>query len=201
MSDDGPVEKAGLSERARQLMRTDALDVAEILLQDRGYRGLRMQEVAERVGVARQTLYAEFGSKHGLASALVLRLTREFLDGVEQALATYPDMMTSWRAAIRYTLDAAADNSLLKAVLIGDGSGELLPLLTSEAAPVAREATDRVVTRVCQRWPHLDCAEATIAAETATRLALSHVVLPLHSPERATEQIAELVVRFLGHPS
>ncbi|GAB3001340.1 TetR family transcriptional regulator [Amycolatopsis echigonensis] len=190
---------ARLSGRARQLMRADALDVAEAIVLDRGYRGVNMQEVADRVGVARQTLYSEFGSKQGLASALVLRLTGQFLDGIERALAAHPEMRAAWWAAARYTFDAAADNPLLKAVLVGDGSGELLPLLTSEAAPVVREATERLVTGVCRRWPGLDHAEVGVAAEAATRLALSHLVLPLHPPDVVAEHIAELVVRFLGH--
>lgn len=192
------MENVGLSGRARQLMRADALDVAEGIVLDRGYQGLRMQHVAERVGVARQTLYSEFGSKRGLASALVLRLTGQFLDGIEQALAAHQDVRESWGAAARYTFDSAADNPLLKAVLVGDGSGELLPLLTSEAAPVVQEATDRLVATVGQRWPHIDRSDAVIAAEAATRLALSHLVLPLHPPENAAEHIAALVVRFLG---
>lgn len=194
------MEKVGLSGRARQLMRADALDVAEAIVLDRGYRGLRMQEIADRVGVARQTLYGEFSSKHGLASALVLRLTGQFLDGIDEALAAHQDVRDSWQSAARYTFDAAADNPLLKAVLVGDGSGELLPLLTSRAAPVVREATDRLVAQVCQRWPHIDRVDAGIAAEAATRLALSHLVLPLHPPEVVAEHIAELTVRFLASP-
>ena len=75
-----------LAERTHRLMRDEALDVAARLLVTGGWRGLRLQDVADRVGISRQTLYNEFSSKQGLAAALVLRLTEQFLDSVEAAL-------------------------------------------------------------------------------------------------------------------
>ena len=45
-----------------------------------------MVEVAAAAGVSRQTLYNEFGSKDGLARALVRREADGYLAGVERAL-------------------------------------------------------------------------------------------------------------------
>ena len=181
--------------------RDAVLDAAADEVVARGWRGLRLQAVAAAAGVSRQTVYNLFRDKHGLAQALVLRLTGRFLDGVEQALASREELHAQWVAAIRYTLDTAADDPLLKSVLTADGSDEFLPLLTSEAAPVVVAARERLAAAVTAIRPGTDPGDAAVAAETATRLAISHIVLPLHPAERATEQIAGVVDRFLGPPT
>lgn len=183
---------------ARREMRDAVLDAAAAEVVARGWRGLQMQSVATAAGVSRQTLYNTFTSKHGLAQALVLRRTEEFLDGVERALTGEDEVYHQWVAAIRYTLDTAADDPLLKAVLTADGSDEFLPLLTRDAGPVVGAARDRLVAALRTARPDLDTADTTVAAEAATRLAISHIVLPLHPTEQAAEQIARLVERYLS---
>jgi len=189
-----PVTSHGMVHRR---MREAVLDAAAAEVVARGWQGLRLQAVAAQAGVSRQTLYNTFTNKHGLAQALVLRLTDRFLDGVERALAGEHDLYDQWVAAIRYTLDTAADDPLLKSVLTADGSDEFLPLLTSEAGPVIGVARDRLAAVLHAARPDLDPTETTVAAEAVTRLAISHIVLPLHPTEQATEQIAQLVDRYL----
>ncbi|GAA1388628.1 TetR family transcriptional regulator [Pseudonocardia kongjuensis] len=183
---------------AHRQMRDGILDAAAAEAVARGWKGLQMQSVAAASGVSRQTLYNTFTNKHGLAQALVLRLTEQFLDGVEQALNSHVEIYDQWVAAIRYTLDAAAADPLLKAVLTADGSDELLPLLTSEAGPVIRAARNRLSAVLRATRPDLNHDDITVATEAAARLAISHIVLPLHPTEQAAEQIAQLVDRFLA---
>ena len=57
----------------RRRMREAMLSAAHGLAVARGWGAVRMGEVAQHVGVSRQTLYAEFGSKEALGQALVLR--------------------------------------------------------------------------------------------------------------------------------
>ncbi|MEU5423760.1 TetR family transcriptional regulator, partial [Streptomyces sp. NPDC020667] len=68
---------------ARELL----LDAAYAALDRRPWSGVRMVDVAAAAGVSRQTLYNEFGSKAGLARALVRREADALLAGVERALA------------------------------------------------------------------------------------------------------------------
>ncbi|AZQ73434.1 TetR/AcrR family transcriptional regulator [Streptomyces luteoverticillatus] len=72
---------------ARELL----LDAAFTALGTRPWHGVRMVDVAAAAGVSRQTLYNEFGSKDGLARALVRREAETFLAGVEHSLATARD--------------------------------------------------------------------------------------------------------------
>lgn len=187
-------------DRGRQKTIRAALDIAAEEVATHGWDGLQVQAVAARLGVSRQTLYNAFVNKHGLAQALVLQLTERFLAGVDQALAGSDDVYEQWRAAVLYTLDTAAADPLLKAVITADGRGELLPLLTTDAEPVISAARDKLAAAVTAVRPDVRIEDARDAAETATRLAISHVVLPLHPSTHVANHIATLITRFLDVP-
>lgn len=185
------------ADRTRGLVRDEALERAAELLAAGGWRGLRLQDVADGIGVSRQTLYNEFASKQGLAAALVLRRTEEFLARLEAALDGEDDLYRAWVEAVRTTLDTVARDPLLRVLLTGQGAEDLLPLLTSEAEPLITAARDRAAAFLVRRRPDLDAGTAGAAAEIAARLTISHVVLPLHAPDVVADQIATTVVRFL----
>ena len=185
--------------RTRERLRHEVLDAAEELVLARGWRGLRMQAIAARVGVSRQTVYNEFVNKDRLARALALRLADRMLDGVDTALLTGDDLRSAWSAAARQCLRAASEDPLLKAMLSGEdgSSADFLPLLTSDAGVVTL-ARRRIAATVCRRWPALDPDRVAVAAEAAIRLVISHIVLPLHPAEEVAEQTSWLVSGFLG---
>ena len=56
----------------------------------RPWTAVRMVDVAAAAGVSRQTLYNEFGSKDGLARALVRRAADGYLAGVDRTLGRRP---------------------------------------------------------------------------------------------------------------
>ncbi|MFI6641382.1 TetR/AcrR family transcriptional regulator [Streptomyces sp. NPDC050504] len=66
--------------------RESLLDAALTALQHLPWSRVRMVDVASAAGVSRQTLYNEFGSKDGLARALVRREADLYLYGVERVL-------------------------------------------------------------------------------------------------------------------
>jgi AcrR family transcriptional regulator len=185
------------ADRTRGLVRDEALERAAELLVAGGWRGLRLQDVADGIGVSRQTLYNEFASKQGLAAALVLRRTEEFLAQLEAALDGEDDLYRAWVEAVGTTLDTVARDPLLRVLLTGQGAEDLLPLLTSEAEPLITAARDRAAAFLRRRRPELDAATASAAAEVAARLTISHIVLPLHPPDVVADQIATTLVRFL----
>ncbi|MER5827018.1 helix-turn-helix domain-containing protein, partial [Streptomyces mirabilis] len=83
--------------------RESLLDAAYTALAHRPWSTVRMVDVAAVAGVSRQTLYNEFGSKEGLARALVRREADGFLAGVERALATHADARERLVAAAEWT--------------------------------------------------------------------------------------------------
>ncbi|MFI6336949.1 TetR/AcrR family transcriptional regulator [Streptomyces sp. NPDC050535] len=114
--------------------RESLLDAAYTALARRAWSAVRMVDVAAVAGVSRQTLYNEFGSKEGLARALVRREADAYLAGVERALGAHADARERLVAAAEWTASAARSNVLVRAMLTGCWS-ERLPSLTLSAVP------------------------------------------------------------------
>ncbi|MFF2212354.1 TetR/AcrR family transcriptional regulator [Streptomyces antibioticus] len=190
--------------------RESLLDAAFAALARRPWSAVRMVDVAATAGVSRQTLYNEFGSKEGLARALVRREADGYLAGAERALAAPGDVRERLTATARWTVCAARDNALVRAVLTGCWS-ERLPSPTlsavpsSSAVPAQRRADgplpspgdlmaavrDRAVAALGGPGAaRADMAELARSCELAVRLALSCVAAP---PPGADEGVAELV--------
>ena len=187
------------SERVRSQLRDEVLDAASATVAADGWAALRMQAVADQVGISRRTLYYEFGNKSGLAEALVLRITERFLDGVRDAMAKADDLAAGWEAAVLSALRAAEVDPVLSTVLTGAAREDFLPLLTSEGTQVIDYATMRLSAAALQRWPGLPRRQTNLAAEATVRLALSHIVRPSGNIDRAAHDIAELATGYLVH--
>lgn len=64
-------EKRGRGRPRREGADEEILGVARALLAERGYRDLTVDEIAERAGVAKTTIYRRWPSKGALMSALI----------------------------------------------------------------------------------------------------------------------------------
>src|SRR5260370_31418360 len=66
---------ARLTHRQRQALATRALilDTARQLFRDRGYAGTTIEAIAAGAGVAVNTIYASFGTKRSILTAIRLR--------------------------------------------------------------------------------------------------------------------------------
>lgn len=117
--------------------REALLDAALSALTDLPWSAVRMVDVASAAGVSRQTLYNEFGSKDGLARALVRREADVYLHGVERLLAEWADPADRLVAVAERTVREACARPLLRALLTGCW-GEWLPAprpVRASAAP------------------------------------------------------------------
>ncbi|WP_399888595.1 TetR/AcrR family transcriptional regulator [Streptomyces sp. BBFR51] len=179
--------------------RESLLDAAFTALARRPWSAVRMVDVAAAAGVSRQTLYNEFGSKEGLARALVRREADGYLAGVERALSGPSDPRERLTATAEWMMSAAHDNALVRAMLTGCWSERLpSPALTAvpsaSAVPAQRRADgplpspgdfvslvrDRAVAVLngAGPLPRPDAAELARSCELAVRLALSCVAAP-----------------------
>ena len=178
--------------------RESLLDAAYTALARRPWSAVRMVDVASAAGVSRQTLYNEFGSKEGLARALVRREADGYLAGVERALATHSDAHDRLTATAEWTASTARENALVRAMLTGCWS-ERLPSPTlsavpsSSAVPAQRRADgplpspgdfvaivrDRAVAVLSKPGAvKSDTADLARSCELVVRLALSCVAAP-----------------------
>ncbi|MET8974493.1 TetR/AcrR family transcriptional regulator [Streptomyces sp. NPDC004539] len=190
--------------------RESLLDAAFAALARRSWSTVRMVDVAAAAGVSRQTLYNEFGSKDGLARALVRREADGYLAGVERAFAAGPGEPGERLVAVaEWTVSAARDNPLVRAMLTGCWS-ERLPapplraVLSGTAVPAQRRADgplpapEDFVNHVRERAAagKGDTADLARSAELAVRLALSCLAAPA-----GEGGVGELVRSALEHRS
>ncbi|HEX6344038.1 TetR family transcriptional regulator [Umezawaea sp.] len=176
-----------MSRTTENALRESLLAVAAEDLAANGFAGLRMADVASRVGVSRQTLYNEFRNKVGLVQAVALQRTAEYLAGIEQRLAEAPDPFDGMRDALAFLLARASEDRLVSSVVTGADAEDLLPFLTTRGLPVLVPASAVVAAHLRRRWPDLPGERADQAAETIVRLALSHLLLPSGPPDRAVD--------------
>lgn len=143
------------------------LDAAFGLASSRGWDKVTMADLAAEAGVSRQSVYNDFGSRDGVARALVQREVDRFLAVVDEQLAgTRPAVDAVVRASTA-VFDLADRNPLLRAVLASDDSA-LLPLFTSEVVIAVASA------RVQAGLPDADA----VAVDAIVRVVISHVMAP-----------------------
>lgn len=187
---------------ARARTRDAMLDAAHEAAVAGGWGAVRMGAVASRVGVSRQTLHAEFGTKEALGQALVLRTTERFLDGVTQTLDAHPGRLGEAVAAtVAFTLERTAEDPLLQTVLTSArsaGDETLLPLLTSRSEPVLLRSSQVLSAWVLEHHPELARTDVDDVVDSVVRLVVSHVVLPVEPPAVVGARLGRLAERGLG---
>jgi AcrR family transcriptional regulator len=165
-----------------------------------GWAGVTMAQLAARVGVSRQTIYNEVGSKPQLAEEMVLAELAKFLAVVDLAFDEQPDdLIEAIRSASRAVLELARRNALLQAVVSASygAETELLPLLTSRNDALVMAATQTVQARVAAYRIAIDERHLDAAIDMVVRLVLSHVVHPIGEPADTADDIAWISSRTL----
>ncbi|WP_167167035.1 TetR/AcrR family transcriptional regulator [Saccharomonospora amisosensis] len=168
-----------------------------------GWSSVTMARLAEAVGVSRQTVYNEVGSKPALAEAMVLDELGRFLDAVERAFDEHPgDLMAAIRSAARAVLELAEDNVLLRAIVSATHAAgtDLLPLLTTHAGSLLSTARAVLTERLARFELPFDEHQRTVVIDVVVRVVLSHVMQPSDTPARTAEDIAWVAGRVLGAP-
>jgi len=82
-------------------LRDRLLDAAADMTCATGWREVTMAKIAQHVGVSRQTVYNELGSRPQIAENLVLRELARFLEVVSATLMEHEDVVDGLRSAPR----------------------------------------------------------------------------------------------------
>ena len=97
------------------------LDVAERMLQVRGYNGFSYGDVATELGITRAALHYHFPGKAELGQALIERYATRFAEALGQLDATAPDAATKLRGYVAlYTDVLSADRMCLCGMLAAE---------------------------------------------------------------------------------
>ena len=180
--------------------RERIVEAAVATTTESGWSEVTMGSVADRVGVSRQTVYNEVGSKEGLAEAVIARELARFLDVVSVAFDRHPDdLVDAIRAATYGVLELAQDNKLLHAVVSATHGAdtELLPLLTTHSHSLLAVAKQVVTDRVTPYDIGIDGEHLDVAIDVVVRVVLSHVMQPTGPPAETADGIAWLAGRAL----
>lgn len=185
-------------EAARELLRQTVFDAARDQLAERPWSEITMAEIAAGAGVSRQTLYNEFGNRNEFGFAFVIHEGERFLDAVEKAVLEHTD---DPRAAVGAALDqflrSAGEDPLIRILLSDDGTGGMLPFVTTQGLPVVQWATDRLAAVIEKGWSQARPADVKLLAESLVRLAISYVTTPGESPHDTAEAVANLLGPFI----
>ena len=182
-------------------MRRRVIDAAVTLTTEVGWAQVTMARLADVVGVSRQTVYNEIGSKPRLAEAMILGELERFLGLVTVAFDAHPtDLVAAIRDASCAVLEASQDNLLLKAIVSATHGAdtELLPLLTTHAGALLSTSKAVLVDRVAPYDVELSAAELDAAIDMVVRVVLSHVMQPSAPPVRTADDIAWIAARVLS---
>ena len=181
-------------------MRERVIDAAVVLTTEQGWAHVTMARLADAVGVSRQTVYNEIGTKPRLAEAMILRELDRFLGVVTVAFDAHPDdLVGAIRGASRAVLEASADNPLLHAIVSATHGAdtELLPLLTTHAESLLATAKAVVTDRVAPYDVELTPTQLDAAIDMVVRVVLSHVMQPSGPADRTAGDLAWIADRVL----
>jgi AcrR family transcriptional regulator len=193
-----PPVRTPYPQAAKVLLRTTLFGAARDELQHRAWSEITMSDVAGAAGVSRQTLYKEFGSRDEFAQAFVIHEGERFLGAVEAAVREHlDDPRAAAGAALETFLRAAGEDSLVRILLSDDGTGGMLPFVTTQGMPVVQWATARLTATIQDSWPHAPAEKTQLLAESLVRLAISYVTAPGGPPEEMAASAVSLLGPFI----
>src|ERR1044072_9021738 len=183
---------------ARQLLRETLFRPPRAALEQGSWSEITMADIASAAGVSRQTLYKEFGSRDEFAQAFVIHEGGRFLGGAEAAVREHlDDPRAAVGAALGVFLRSAGEDPLVRILLSDDGTGGMLPFVTTQGMPVVHWATARLTATIEEGWPEAPPAKVRLLAESLVRLAISYITAPSESPETTAVRAGELLGPFI----
>ena len=157
-----------------------------------------MSDVARAAGLSRQTLYKELGTRDEFAQQFVIREGARFLEAVEGAiLAHLNDPKAAVESGLEVFLRVASEDPLVRMLLEDDGTGGMLPLITTQSRPVLEWASTRLFAVMRSGWPDVDEPDGELLADALERLALSYVTMPRRSPRDSASAAATLLAPYI----
>ncbi|UUZ61460.1 TetR/AcrR family transcriptional regulator [Nocardioides sp. B-3] len=140
-----------------------------------------MADLAEVVGVSRQTIYNEFGSKDDLVPALYEREKDRFIAGFEERMDAGESLDVAMRASIMWMLDEVVEHRVLTRMVADARAGStdgLIPLLTVHSDAIVKPVREQVVQLLLERWPKLDREAVEVSTEHTVRFIPGQLVTP-----------------------
>jgi TetR/AcrR family transcriptional regulator, transcriptional repressor for nem operon len=122
---------------------TRILDVAERLVQTRGFNGFSYADIAAEVGITKASLHYHFATKAELGRTLVARYTDAFTAALEKITDSVPAATGRLRAYVKLYTDVLRDERMCLCGMVAAEYGTL---------PAAMQAALRVFFELNEGW-------------------------------------------------
>jgi AcrR family transcriptional regulator len=167
-----------------------ALSAASAFLGERGLRGWTVEDVAERAGVGRATIYRRFASRDELVRAALGRDARRFFEAIAESVRSVEPLEEKVVLGFLTGLRLVHRGPL--AGLLRSDPAAALSLLGSESLLVAatRALADRYIAMTGPAGATARRARVEAVAEGLVRLGLSFVLVPGPAVDRLDDRQA-----------
>jgi AcrR family transcriptional regulator len=180
---------ASAADPAGDEVTTRILDAAAELVTKHGLRRCSVEEIAQRSGLGRTTVYRRFDSRDQILQAVLSREVRRFFVAISEASVRQGSIEDRVVEGFLAGLHAV-QRSVLPA--LAHDEPELLRMVTTEGGPVIAAGRDYLVAELRRTTGRRVDRRAAPVAEVLVRLAISfslapESVVPLHDekPSRA----------------
>lgn len=181
-------------------LRDRLVDAATLVTTTQGWSSVTMARLAEAVGVSRQTVYNEIGTKPALAEAMILRELARFLEAADRAFLAHPDdFYAALGETVTGVLEFAEGNELLKAIVSATHGAdtELLPLLTTHSSTLLETAKIVIGEHIAAYDLGVEEHRMAGLTETIIRVVLSHVMQSSTTPADVAETLVWMARRVI----
>jgi AcrR family transcriptional regulator len=191
---------------ARGGSREAIVTAAARLFLERGFGAVSMDELAQAAGVARRTLYNQFGSKEEIFREMLLKVSRQLEDALPPGVETQGGVEDVLRLVARSIIELHKYPEYLGFFRMVVGDSRQFPWIAEEFAVLMDPQTERFARYLdhLTAMGVLTCRNATLAAHQFMGLlnefALWPWMLGRQSLEAPTEDVVEGAVEmFLKH--
>jgi AcrR family transcriptional regulator len=195
------IHLAGDEQPADDDVTVRILDATAELLAAYGLRRWSIDDVAERSGVGRTTVYRTFDGRDALVHAVLARELIQTLAAIEAGVNAYESVEDRLVEGGLIAL-AALRGSLVERLLHSDPA-TFLPFLTTGAGPLVAMARAAMTAGLRVAAPDMDPHHAAELAEITSRLGLSFIltrdtVFPIDDDAAARESLRRLLRPLLA---
>jgi TetR/AcrR family transcriptional repressor of nem operon len=148
---------------------TRILDVAERLVQTRGFNGFSYADIALEVGITKASLHYHFATKAELGRTLIARYTQGFESALRTITAQLPRADERLRAYVKLYADVLANERMCLCGMVAAEYGTL-PAPMQAAIRVFFEYNESWLSRLLEQGSREGCLSVRVAPEQAARM-------------------------------
>lgn len=190
-------KRISYAEASRVLLRDSILDGMREMLLARDWSSITLSDVARAAGISRQTIYNEFGSRHGLAQGYALRLADRLVDQIHGAINdNVGDVYAAFLQGFRDFFTESSADPLVISLLTGTSKPDLLQIITTDSAPIISRCSTRLTETFMSSWVRASDEDAGVLARAIVRLAMSYVSMPPEADHDVARDLARLMSPF-----